>query len=404
MIEIVIKNNGAKEKFTASKIRTAVSKAGRRAGVRVTDTLIEDIISRLNSVDSTATVEEIHLRVIEALRELSPKIADSYFEYREFKKTVGKDLYDKLEDKAQSIIDEVDRENSNTNSRYISTKRTSIAREYAKALYEKLYLSPDIIKAKNDGYIYIHDLADMILPQYNCALIDMGRILDGGFTIEGIKMVEPKDIRTAIGQLGDVLQIISAQHFGGATIPEIDKVLSKYYLKTIAKEIDNIEETLKITNVFSETNRNAKDNIYEIARERAYDQLKQSLQGLEAQFNTVVSARGSYPFTSLSFGDVEDGLQADICKAILEVRMEGHGEVGFKKNLIFPKLIFLYNPESHEVGKKYEWLFNLAVDCSSKCMYPDFLSPKYHKREGKFISPMGEQFSPTFLNSSKRGV
>lgn len=69
--------------------------------------------------------------------------------------------------------------------------------------------------------------------------------------------------------------------------------------------------------------------------------------------------------------------------------MEGHGDKGFKKNLIFPKLVFLYNPDIHGEGKKYEWLFNLAVECSSKCMYPDFLSPKLHKREGKWVSPMG---------------
>ena len=92
--------------------------------------------------------------------------------------------------------------------------------------------------------------------------------------------------------------------------------------------------------------------------------------------------------TTLTFGDVSNDIEAEICKAILEVRMEGHGDKGHKKNLIFPKLVFLYNPEIHGKGKKYEWLFALAVKCSSKCMYPDFLSPKLHKREGKWVSPI----------------
>lgn len=131
------------------------------------------------------------------------------------------------------------------------------------------------------------------------------------------------------------------------------------------------------------------EDIIAEAKHRAYIDLKQVLQGFEIKMNTVVSARGSYPFTTLTFGDVENDLQADICKAILEVRMEGHGDKGFKKNLIFPKLVFLYNPDVHGEDKRYEWLFDLAIKCSSKCMYPDYLSPKFHKREGKWVSPMG---------------
>lgn len=93
--------------------------------------------------------------------------------------------------------------------------------------------------------------------------------------------------------------------------------------------------------------------------------------------------------TTFTFGNVSNDFEADVSKAILEVRMEGHGKVGFKKNLIFPKLVFLYNENLHNTSKQYEWLFDLAVKCSSKCMYPDYLSPKLHRREGKYVSPMG---------------
>lgn len=223
----------------------------------------------------------------------------------------------------------------------------------------------------------------------NCCLCDYKTILNGGFELEGIKYTEPKDVEVAVGQMGDILQIISAQHFGGHTIPEIDKVLSKYYKLTIEKEIayaydvinslHDCQYTLDIKNL---------NNIQNKAKERAYRELKQELQGFEMKMNTVVSARGSYPFSTLTFGDVENDYEAAVAKAILEVRMEGHGDIGFKKNLIFPKLVFLYNPEIHGEGKKYEWLFDLAIQCSSKCMYPDFLSPS-HKKEGHWISPMG---------------
>ena len=213
----------------------------------------------------------------------------------------------------------------------------------------------------------------------NCCLCDYQNILNGGFQLEGIKYTEPKDIRTAVGQMGDIVQIISAQHFGGHTVPQVDRILAKYYEMSIEKEYNFIKSVSNLPEY----------QIMPLALKRAYRELKQAIQGFEIKMNTVVSARGSYPFTTLTFGDITNDVEADICRAILEVRMEGHGDKGFKKNLIFPKLVFLYNPEIHGENKEYEWLFDLAVKCSSKCMYPDFLSPNGHKKEGKWISPMG---------------
>lgn len=47
-------------------------------------------------------------------------------------------------------------------------------------------------------------------------------------------------------------------------------------------------------------------------------------------------------------------------------------------------------------AKKLEWLFDVAIDCSSKAMYPDFLSltgdgyiPEMYKKYGKVVSLMG---------------
>lgn len=92
--------------------------------------------------------------------------------------------------------------------------------------------------------------------------------------------------------------------------------------------------------------------------------------------------------TTFSFGNIENEYEYDVSKALLEVRMEGHGEVGRKKTMIFPKLVFIYNENKHDDGMEYESLFNLAIKCSSKCMYPDYIGWN-HRREGKPVSPMG---------------
>lgn len=381
---IVVKRDGTKEQYNKDKIVKAITKSANRVGYKLTEREIDDIcynVTKSIFPSTSVQVEVIHNFVEQSLDNIAPAVAKSYKDYRNYKKEFGVYLMNDIEEQVRKTLDEVDRENSNSNTRYISTKRTEVAQLFSKEMFQKMYLSKDMLVAIKDGYLYIHDLKDMLLPQFNCCLVDYKTILNGGFELEGIKYTEPKDIRTAIGQMGDIVQIISAQHFGGHTVPEIDKVLEKYYAMTIKKYIDFIKEYVSLCVL-------EKDIITE-ARHRAYIDLKQALQGFEIKMNTVVSARGSYPFTTLTFGDVENDLQADICKAILEVRMEGHGDKGFKKNLIFPKLVFLYNPDIHGEEREYEWLFDLAVKCSSKCMYPDYLSPKYHKREGKWVSPMG---------------
>lgn len=378
----VIKKNGTIEDYNEDKIKSAIRKSAKRIGYVLSNIQEEEICNNVVEWigdNANISVDTIHSYVEKSLDLIAPSVAKSYKDYRNYKKEFVYSTIQDIENQVDKTLKDVDRSNSNSNTRYISTKRTEISKIFAKEMYQKMFLPINVIQAIKDGYIYIHDLSDMLLPQYNCCLADIKSILNGGFNLEGIKYTEPKDIRTAIGQMGDIVQIISAQHFGGHTIPEVHNILVKYYEMSINKEYEYIRQISDMSDI----------ECWELAKQRAYRELKQALQGFEIKMNTVVSARGSYPFTTLTFGDVTNELEADICRAILEVRMEGHGDVGFKKNLIFPKLVFLYNPEIHGKDKKYEWLFDLAVKCSSKCMYPDFLSPKLHKREGKWVSPMG---------------
>lgn len=379
---IVIKRDGTQENYNSDKIIKAISKSAKRINYNLSENEKLNIIKNVESNlvnEYVITVTNIHSLVERALDIVSPAVAKSYKDYRNYKKEFVYSTMDNIERKVNSMLNDVDRSNSNSNTRYISTKRTEIAKTFSSEMYQKMFLPVSVIQALKDGYIYIHDLSDMLLPQLNCCLCDYQNILNGGFQLEGIKYTEPKDIRTAVGQMGDIVQIISAQHFGGHTVPQVDRILAKYYEMSIEKEYNFIKSISNLPEY----------QIMPLALKRAYRELKQAIQGFEIKMNTVVSARGSYPFTTLTFGDVTNDIQADICRAVLEVRMEGHGDKGFKKNLIFPKLVFLYNPEIHGENKEYEWLFDLAVKCSSKCMYPDFLSPNGHKKEGKWISPMG---------------
>ena len=122
--------------------------------------------------------------------------------------------------------------------------------------------------------------------------------------------------------------------------------------------------------------------------------LEQGFQGLEIKLNSVASSRGDYPFTTITFGTNTSEFGLMISEAVLKVREEGQGKVGFRKVLPFPKLVFLYTEELHGEGKPYEWLFDCAVRCSSKAMYPDYLSldsgatGEIYQKYGKVISPI----------------
>lgn len=374
----VLKKDGLFEDFNGAKIVSAIKKSAERVSIFLNEEDVNNVLKYVCSQCETMneiSVRELHGIVERALDTVNTYVAKSYKDYRNYKVEYGIYLMNDIESQIKKTLYEVDRENSNSNTRYISTKRTEISQTFSKEMYQKMYLSKDVLLAIKLGYIYIHDLKDMILPQFNCCLSDVSNILNGGFEMEGVHYNEPKDIRTAIGQVGDIIMVISAQHYGGHTVPEIDKILAKYYKMTIEK----YEEKYKEMGV-SEYQKHAKKD--------AYNDLKQSLQGLEVMLNTVVSARGAYPFTTFSFGNVENKYQAEVAKAILEVRMEGHGKKGKKKTMIFPKLVFLHHEEKHENGCEYEWLYNLSIKCSSKCMYPDYIG-KNHRREGKYVSPMG---------------
>ena len=382
----VIKKNGTTEDFNFEKIVNAITKSSDRIGHKFLKKEIKKIKSLIQiEVEDydTISVEQLHGLVEKTLQYVNKDVAMSYMNYRNYKKEFELNMLNDLESQVNKILNEIDRDNSNSNTRYNSTKRTDIAKTFAKELYQKMNLNTEELQSIKDGYLYIHDLSDLLLRQFNCCIADIGNILKGGFELENIFYTEPKRIKTAVGQVGDIIQQISGQHFGGHSVGNIDKILAPYYKMTY----DLFYEKFKQVGASEE------DCVF-YARKESYDELKQSLQGFEIKLNTIGSSRGSYPFVTTSFGDCDNDWEFDVARAMLEVRLEGHGKKGFKKRLIFPKLIFLFNDEKYySDNKQYQELVDLGIECSSKTMYPDWIG-KNHRREGKFITPMGKHIQP----------
>lgn len=195
---------------------------------------------------------------------------------------------------------------------------------------------------------------------------------------------EPKTIDTACDVLGDIIMMSASMQYGGWST-RIDDLLAPY----VEKSYKIYKDELLGYGLNSE-------KAEEIALEKANRDLEQGLQGLEYKLNSVASSRGDYPFTSFALGLGTSRFEKMVSIAALNVRRRGQGKEGNKKPVLFPKLIFLYDENLHGSGKELEDVFEVAISCSQKSMYPDYLSltgdsyvGEMYKKYGEVVYPMG---------------
>lgn len=298
-------------------------------------------------------------------------------------------MMDDVYTKSQSIRYIGDKSNANTDSALVATKRSLIFNELNKELYRKFFMNRNELQACRDGYIYIHDQSAR-LDTMNCCLFDIASVLSGGFEMGNVWYNEPKTLDTAFDVMGDIILSTAAQQYGGFTVPEVDKVLAPYAEKSHAKYK---KEFLSYAEP-SWTGAEEKAEIYAMKKVRR--DFDQGWQGIEYKLNTVGSSRGDYPFVTVTMGLGQDRF-AKMCNiSLLQVHQEGQGKPGAKKPVLFPKIVFLYDEAIHGQGGCCEDVFEAGVECSSKTMYPDWLSlsgegyiSEMYQKYGRVISPMG---------------
>ena len=417
----VIKKDDTLEDYNEEKIINACKKASMRALDHLNDDDYKHICDNVMSCIQKEygdkqkveiPVVKIHSIVEKTLMELYPNSGEAYRQYRNYKVDFVH-MLDDVYKKSQTIRYIGDVSNANTDSTMVSTQRSLIYGQLNKNLYQKFFLNKEERQAVNDGYIYIHDMKDR-LDSINCCLFDISNVLKNGFEMGNVWYNEPKTIDVAFDVISDVAMSAASQQFGGFTLPRIDTVLKPYAEKTYEKYYNEFFETMDLIEntdgVFIDTLSDVdfKKQADQYATKKVYRDMEQGFQSWEYRFNTIGSSRGDYPFVAVSFGVGQSKFEKMVTEIALKVRMGGQGKSGFKKPVLFPKLTFLYDESLHGSGKKMEYLFDLALQCSSKTMYPDFLSltgegyiPSIYKTYGEVVSLMGcrASLSPWF----KRG-
>ena len=384
----VIKKDHTHEAWNVQKVVVAVNKSAYRAMVKFTQEELDFICSFVEEKARSLgregiPIAEMHNIVEAALEQVKPEVAKSYRDYRNYKQDFVK-MLDEVYKKSQSIMYIGDKENSNSDSALVSTKRSLIYNQLNKELYQKFFMTTEELQACRDGYIYIHDMSAR-RDTMNCCLFNVKDVLTGGFEMGNLWYNEPKTLEVAFDVIGDIVLSAASQQYGGFTVPSVDLLLEpfaeKSYEKYYRRYID-MGLTARIAD---------RETMKDIQKD-----FDQGFQGWEYKFNTVASSRGDYPFITMTFGTGTGKFAKIASITMLNVRRKGQGKKNCKKPVLFPKLVFLYDENLHGAGKELEDVFEAGILCSSKSMYPDWLSltgegyvAEIYKKYGAIISPMG---------------
>ena len=385
----VIKRDGREVLFDSSKIENAIRKANESVieSERISDDKIYSLIQDIERV-GISKVEDIQDYIEKYLVSQNLyTLAKKYIVYRYTRALVRKS--NTTDESILSLIQnnnkEVGEENSNKNSSVASTQRDLIAGEVSKDLTKRIILPEKISRAHDEGVLHFHDADYFVQNIFNCCLVNIKDMLDNGTVMNGKMLESPKSFQVAATVLTQIIAAVSSGQYGGQSIDirHLGKYLrltrDKYYRKYKEKFPDLSEEV-----------------IVKLVNDRTHDELKSGVQTIQYQINTLMSTNGQSPFVTLFLNvDPSDPYVdevADIVEEILKQRYQGiKNEKGVYVTSAFPKLVYVLNEDNIFKGGKYDYLTDLAILCSSKRMYPDYISSKIMKEnyEGNVFSPMG---------------
>ncbi len=389
----VIKRDGTTVDFDRSKIVIAIRKANDAVeeNERVSEEGIEAIVQYIERKNRKRfLVEDIQDIVEEKLMEAQKfTLAKAYIIYR-----YNRALVRKANTTDESILSllkndnkELAEENSNKNTIIAATQRDYIAGEVSRDLTRRMLLPEHISKAHDDGILHFHDADYYVQPIFNCCLINIGDMLENGTVMNGKMIESPKSFQVACTIVTQIIACVASNQYGGQSvdISHLGKYLRKSYNKFKNQLISRYAGVLTL------------EQIEGIVNDRLRDELKSGVQTIQYQINTLMTTNGQSPFVTLflnlrSEDDEYVKENAMIIEEVLRQRYEGiKNEKGVYVTPAFPKLVYLLNDYNCLKGGNYDYLTRLAVKCSSKRMYPDYISAKKMREnyEGNVFSPMG---------------
>ncbi|MBS6535022.1 anaerobic ribonucleoside-triphosphate reductase [Peptoniphilus harei] len=386
----VIKRNGTKVDFDKAKIVIAIEKAMQSSsGVYIEGQALEianEIEKLAGEKDLPLSIYdiegEVYYRLIQNDNPATARAYESYKSVQQFKReqnTTDDDILGLLNETNEDLMDE----NSNKNAVIASTQRDLIAGEVSKDIAKRKMIPGDLVEAHESGAIHIHDMDYFIQPIFNCCLVNMKDMLDNGTVVNG-KMIEtPKSFQVACNVMTQIIAQIASNQYGGQSINIscLGKYLRRSYEKNLSLALDTLGDI---------------ELAEKMANQMTKKDLESGIQTIQYQINTLMTSNGQAPFVTLFMWLEDDDQYVDevamIIEEILKQRIQGiKNDAGVYVTPAFPKLIYVLDENNINKDSKYYYLTSLAIRCTAKRMYPDYISAKKMRAnyEGNVFSPMG---------------
>ncbi len=375
----VIKRNGTFADFDQTKIENAISKANNEVSKneRATKEEIKQIIKEIVGMNKKRIlVEDIQDYIEEKLMEFGHyELAKRYIIYR-----YNRALIRKANTTDQSIKELIDgeneywnTENSNKNSRIVTTQRDYLAGITSTDITRRFLLPEDVVKAHDEGIIHFHD-ADYFAQNalHNCDLINLEDMLQNGTNINGVMIEKPHKFLTAMTIATQIITAVSSSQYGGATV-------TMTHLAPFVR--DSYKKYLDVYRKRGLSEEQCKKFAEEDVRKEVHD----GVQTFQYQVNSMTTTNGQAPFISvcLYIGETKEYKEelALIIEEVLKQRIEGmKNEKGVFITPAFPKLLYVLEEDNIHKDSKYWYLTELAAKCTAKRMVPDYISEKMMRK------------------------
>ena len=240
----ILKRDGSQQPYDGEKIRSAVDKAFRAAGLIDEEGYalrIESLIqSELCHRNAQVAVEEIQDRVEAELMNLAPQVAKKYIIYREWR-TVQREKRTTLKRTMDGIVsiekNDINLGNANMSAYTPSGQMMTFASEVTKDYAMKYLLSAPFARAHAAGDIHIHDLDYYPTKTATCVQYDLADLFERGFHTKNGSIRTPQNIQSYATLATIVFQTNQNEEHGGQAIPAFDFFMAPGVRKTFIRQL-----------------------------------------------------------------------------------------------------------------------------------------------------------------------
>lgn len=383
----VIKRDCSEVDFDKSKISTAILKAMKNGSGIVKPKIANDIANEIE--EECKDKDEVSISDIESMvydklitkkQRLTAKAYEGYRSIREFQRenenTTDIEIHDLVEDKDEYWKDE----NANKNPVLNPTKRDYIAGSVSTDMTKRYLLSPEIIQAHNEGLIHFHDADYFLQHMHNCGLVNSEDMLQNNTVISETLIETPHSFSTACNIETQAIAQIASNQYGGQSISLAHLApFVEISRKSIRKKVT---EELYDNGLISEYNEHYAE-VKHITNKRLKEEIEKGIQTIQYQLVTLMTTNGQAPFITIFMylneakNECEKADLAMLIEEMLHQRIQGvKNEDGVYIAPAFPKLIYVLEEDNITEDSKYWYLTELAAECSSKRLVPDYISEK----------------------------